>query len=100
MKEFRWSWRDLDEEELNDERKRKKIASLESSILSPSGNSLEKGEKKDPELESDTPVTKMIPEDEGVAEVGRDKLDKKPGEELPTEGPYPLKASKNSMSKR
>lgn len=89
---------DLDEEESDDVEE--EDISLESSILSPSGNSLEKGEKKDPELESDTPVTKMIPEDDGVAEVGRDKLDKKPGEELPLEGPYPLKASKNNMSKR
>mgnify|MGYP001160183001 FL=1 len=90
---------DLDEEELNNTEE-EEDTSLESSILSPSGNSLEKGEKKDPELESDTPVTKMIPEDNGVAEIGRDKLDKKPCEELPLEGPYPLKASKNSMSKR
>lgn len=89
---------DLDEEESDDVEE--EDISLESSILSPSGNSLEKGEKEDPELESDTSVTKMIPEDNGVAEVGRDKLDKKPGEELPTEGPYPLKASKNSTSKQ
>jgi len=89
---------DLDEEESDDVEE--EDISLESSILSPSGNSLEKGEKEDPELESDTPVTKMIPEDNGVAEIGRDKLDKKPCEELPLEGPYPLKASKNSMAKR
>lgn len=89
---------DLDEEESDDVEE--EDTSLESSILSPSSNSLEKGEKEDPELESDTPVTKMIPEDNGVAEIGRDKLDKKPGEELPTEGPYPLKASKNSTSKQ
>ena len=80
-----------------------KDKSLESSILSPSGESLEKGEKKDPELEPDTPVNKMIPEDEGVGDVGREKPDKKPDGELPLNGLYPLKAekvSKNSTIRR
>jgi hypothetical protein len=45
----------------------------------------------------------MIPEDEGVGDVGREKPDKKPDGELPLNGLYPLKAekvSKNSTIRR
>jgi len=100
--------KELDEEsndeELDEDKEiEEEDKSLESSILSPSGESLEKGEKKDPELEPDTPVNKMIPEDEGVGDVGREKPDKKPDGELPLNGLYPLKAekvSKNSTIRR
>ena len=68
---------------------------LASSALTPPGwESLEDGEVKDSELESDTPTSKMVPEDDGVAEVGRKKPDKKPCGELPLDGVNPLEAKK------
>ncbi len=90
------------EEELSEETPEEESASedeedktLASSALTPPGwESLEDGEVKDSELESDTPTSKMIPEDDGVVEVGRKKPDKKPCGELPLDGVNPLEAKK------
>jgi len=90
------------EEELSEETPKEESTSedeedktLASSALTPPGwESLEDGEVKDSELESDTPTSKMVPEDDGVAEVGRKKPDKKPCGELPLDGVNPLEAKK------